>query len=61
MKVPDYRESQRFGPAPDARFSVNGRALSLALGGETWAAVDRVGQQLRATGEQVGGIALDGA
>ena len=58
-KVPQYQESQGFGTMPGVRFAVDGRALSSALGGETWDAVSRAGERMRAVGGQAGGVALD--
>ena len=56
-KVPQYQESQGFGTMPGVRFAVDGRALSSALGGETWDAVSRAGERMRAVGGQAGGVA----
>ena len=58
-KVPQYQESQGFGTMPGVRFAVDDRALSSALGGETWDAVSRAGERMRAVGGQAGGVALD--
>ena len=49
-KVPQYQESQGFGTMPGVRFAVDGRALSSALGGETWDAVSRASPWTKCVG-----------